>query len=426
MNRHNLSYSNVVKPTPTKKQAVLIPADSDTNLIEYVVGLGRIIGPNNIISASKISKNRICIYLDSENTVNSFMESGGNITVNNKLIQARKLVSPSKRLILSNVHTCVPNSIILEALHEKKIKTISAIHNLHIGTISASTPNEELAKYKHITSFRRAVYIEEPINVTIPDSLLIYFDNETHRIFISDNEQRCHVCGEQSHNADVCPKSQQPLAQTLLPEETHAQTFDEKLKSAREIRDRSPQENTAPETDYSQSPMDSTNTPFKRPLSTSSEKSYTPSQSSSQDATRKTNKKKKKKKLHCVAKNPTTPSENGTSHSDTDSDSENPVSTPTDDTNDSPDSVKEAALTEILAPTSVIFKDSEGNQPIAFQDMVEFLQQCVKPKNAPAIAPEFTDDIPGLIKLLDQCYALINDRGIKNRITRIKKALTPT
>ena len=83
-----------------KKQAILLPSGNDANLIEHVVGLGRIIEPSNIISASKISKNCICIYLNSEKTVNAFMDSGGKITINNKLIQTRKLVAPSKRHLL--------------------------------------------------------------------------------------------------------------------------------------------------------------------------------------------------------------------------------------------------------------------------------------------------------------------------------------
>ena len=56
-----ISYPTALKPNPSKEQALLIPADQSTNLIEYVIGLGLITDPQNIIAASKISKNRICI-----------------------------------------------------------------------------------------------------------------------------------------------------------------------------------------------------------------------------------------------------------------------------------------------------------------------------------------------------------------------------
>ena len=126
--RQPLSYSRVLKPTISKKQAVLLPCSDNTTLIEYVVGMGRLIGPANVLSASKISNKRVCIYLDSENTVENFMKTHRAITVNNNRIEVRKLVASSKRIILSNVQTCIPNAIILDALHKHRIKTTSAIH----------------------------------------------------------------------------------------------------------------------------------------------------------------------------------------------------------------------------------------------------------------------------------------------------------
>jgi len=241
------SYANTLKTIPTKKQAILLPSDSETNLIDYVIGLGRVIGPQYILSASKISKNRICIYLDSENTVESFIKTGGQITVNNEIITARKLVSPSKRIILSNVHSCIPNYIILDALREINLKTCSAIHNLHIGTSSKTFTEEELSKYKHITSFRRGVYIDDTNNTTLPNSLLINYDNENHRIFINDGELRCHICSENSHNADQCPTIENTSTMPgdeesgLIVQPETSLTFQEKLQIARNTRDKSSQ-----------------------------------------------------------------------------------------------------------------------------------------------------------------------------------------
>jgi len=206
----SVSYSRIVQSTPSKKQAVLIPANDETNLIEYVISLGKIVGPHNIISASKIANKRICVYLNSERTVDNFITNFGKLEVKGEVIKVRRLVTPSKRIILSNVHTCLPNSIIMDALQQANVKTVSAIHELHIGLTTDTIPDHKLQKYKHVTSFRRAVFIEENDAAPLPNSFLVHFENESFRIFVNDNDQRCHQCSELGHNAASCPAAQQP------------------------------------------------------------------------------------------------------------------------------------------------------------------------------------------------------------------------
>ena len=71
----NTSYARVVKAYPSRKQAILLPYKDDLPLIDYVVAIGRFIGPKIILSASKILKKRICIYLSSETVVNKLLEN---------------------------------------------------------------------------------------------------------------------------------------------------------------------------------------------------------------------------------------------------------------------------------------------------------------------------------------------------------------
>jgi len=123
-----------------------MPYDEDLTLIEYVVPIGRIVGPQKILSAPKISKKRICIYLDSEKSVGSLLQNHTNITVKDKNVTLRKLVAPSCRLILLNVQTCIPNYVLLEALCNLNIKPVSSIHKLHIGLTSESIEKLELAQ----------------------------------------------------------------------------------------------------------------------------------------------------------------------------------------------------------------------------------------------------------------------------------------
>ena len=424
-NQSSPSYSRTLKPTPTKKQAVLIPSEDDINLIEYVIGLGRIVGPHNIISASKISKKRICIYLDSEKTVNSFIETGGKIIVRNNKVEVRKLVAPSKRLILSNVHTCIPNSKLLEALRDMNIKTTSAIHDLHIGTTSTTIPSDELIQYKHISSFRRAVYYEETINVNLPNSFLIKFDNETFRIFLNDVDSTCHICGEHSHNSSQCTVNPQFAPAEADPTHSLEPSFEENLEAARAIRaQQNKVGNAQPDVSTFHSDMDVTQSPSKRPISESTDSiTLSVSQSSNLENDRsKPKRKRKKKKSTKNATDPVNPSDNEISSSDnehsmsdTPEESENPLK---------PLEPKpEAPLSEILSPAAAIFNDTTQIHPLTFQDLQEFIQQCSKTKNAPVVADDYTRDIPGLINLLNLCHGVVKDRNLKNRLTRIKNAL---
>ena len=55
-----------------------------------------------------------------------------------ELFQFEKHSSPSWKIIPYNVHSCVSNSLKLDALHQNNIKTNSTIHELHIGTLKRS------------------------------------------------------------------------------------------------------------------------------------------------------------------------------------------------------------------------------------------------------------------------------------------------
>jgi len=253
----NTTYARITNAYPSKKQAILLHYEEDSSLIQYVVNIGRLIGPENILSASKISKRRICIYLTSEKAVDQLLNNYSSIQVNGKTIPLKRLAAPSRRLIISNVHPCIPNFVLLDELRKLKIKTTSAIHGLHIGLTCDSIDKTELALYSHITSFRRGVYIEDDENVSVPESLLITHDNESYRIFITNDESKCYICRSNSHQAPSCPNVKTPptepvhvdsLANTLANNDNLS--FQDKLKLVRENRDN--QSNTTTTTYNSQ------------------------------------------------------------------------------------------------------------------------------------------------------------------------------
>lgn len=190
-------YSRVAQSIPKKDQAIIFPALEQTKIKEYLLSVSSLIGSKSIIAASRISHQRICMYLASKKSVDTFIEQHAGIVVNSQFLSAKRLVEPSKKIILSNVHPCIPDTYILEALMQHGIRPTSALINMKVRI-------PEHNEFDHISSFRRFIFISDDKNVRLPGSLLIHFDNENYRIFISSNELYCFHCHLAGHISAEC------------------------------------------------------------------------------------------------------------------------------------------------------------------------------------------------------------------------------
>lgn len=197
---------------PERDQAIVFDATENIKKNDFIVGVGQLIGPKSIIFASRISNNRICIYLSSKDIVNKFITEFKGITLNDKFTAARRLVSPAKRVILSNVSPSIPHQLIEETLKREGLDMVSAITFIGAGL---SHP-----EYKHILSFRRQVYVNIKSDDTLPDSIIIKADNNTFRIFLSTDEMKCFVCKKTGHFANKCPNPN-TLNETTVTAEIH-------------------------------------------------------------------------------------------------------------------------------------------------------------------------------------------------------------
>lgn len=117
---------------------------------------------------------------------------------NDHFIKARRLVSPAKRIILSNVSPSLPHDIIVKEIQNLKFKIVSQM--TFIGAVVANI------EYKHILSFRRQVYIILEENDKLPESILISYKHNYFRIFLSTDEIRCFSCKKLGHVARQCPE----------------------------------------------------------------------------------------------------------------------------------------------------------------------------------------------------------------------------
>lgn len=199
------SYVSVTKSVPKatfpkKEQAIVLNSVHNLKLADYVQALGTIISPKDIIFVSRIANNRICVYLATTQIVDKVVESHSSIKVGEIDVGLRRLITPAKRLILSNVSPTIPHEILEQSLQSLGLKLVSPITFLRAGI-----PGDNFA---HILSFRRQVYVVPPIDDILSDnhsSLIVMFEDTQYRIYLSCDEMTCFQCNRKGHIANNCP-----------------------------------------------------------------------------------------------------------------------------------------------------------------------------------------------------------------------------
>lgn len=187
---------------PKKDQAIIFNTIEGTPQIEYIKALSTLTNPANILFASRISNNRFCVYLANKNIVNDIIIHNPTISVNNHTIHIRKLINQSKRIILSNVSPIIPHSYISDALINIGINTLAPI-----TFVKAGFSTEALS---HIISFRRQTYIKHDDISKLPGSILINYEDEEYRIFITDDTLTCYLCKRSGHTTAHCKTAAMP------------------------------------------------------------------------------------------------------------------------------------------------------------------------------------------------------------------------
>lgn len=117
----------------------------DTALFDYIKAIGEIVNPKNFTFASKISNNRVCIYLSSTSIVDKLLKTHDSISVKSTIIPIRRLITPTKRILISNVSPTIPHSIIEKSLENIGLQLVSPVSFLKCGI-----PDDN---YAHIMSF---------------------------------------------------------------------------------------------------------------------------------------------------------------------------------------------------------------------------------------------------------------------------------
>ena len=166
-NKLNYALATANPNTPKREQAIVLHPVDGLLLKDYIITIGQIISPSNIIFVSIISMGRVCVILSSEQTLSSLIEKSQSILkINEHIIPIRRLLNPAKRIIISNVCPSILNQLILDALSDINITSLSEINFLKAGI-------KEIG-YEHILSFRRH-NIYDILNMKIYRNFLVLY-----------------------------------------------------------------------------------------------------------------------------------------------------------------------------------------------------------------------------------------------------------
>jgi hypothetical protein len=201
-NRPN--YANITSQQPNKfpkrEQVIIIDAIEDTRLTDYATSNRKVIGPKN-----------------NKQLADDFVTEFPEISTAGTRTKVRKRISPTKRIIISNVCSSIPHHIIEQALKQTGLKLMSQITTLRAGIA-----------YAHIESFRRQVYVapqpEETEN--LPTSIVISYEDTTYRIFTTYDEMVCFLCKKTGHIAEKCHNpTENAIQQEDLPYTSDAEVI---------------------------------------------------------------------------------------------------------------------------------------------------------------------------------------------------------
>jgi len=184
--------------TPSREQAIVFNSIEGVRQIEYILAIGKLTSPRDIIFTSRISNNRFCIFLSSKEALETLLKKSKTISVNEHTIPIRRLINPAKKITISNVCPSIPNQTILDALKNINIIPVSQVTHIKAGI--------NIEGYEHILSFRRQIFINHEDITKLPGSLVINSNQTQFRIFFTDDRITCFLCKAVGHTSASCKK----------------------------------------------------------------------------------------------------------------------------------------------------------------------------------------------------------------------------
>lgn len=406
------NYSNALKQRnqdifPKKEQGILLNVVEELKLSDYVMEIGKLVGPKNILFASRISNNRICIYLSSIKLVDKIVEEHSMIAINDYEIGIRRLVTPARRIVISNVCPSIPHHIIESELKQLGIKTVSPV-----SCIRAGITGDE---YSHVMSFRRQVYSMPSESEELPSSILITHDNTKYRIYLSDDNLKCYICKAPGHIARRCPTQSTGQIQTIVS----SITADKSVQILNQIIE--PDTNNPPEERGAQLSDKPTTKDVPVPAVTSkrpAETISTPSEFSTDEFLSEIDNLDEAQISQIILGDPQkNPKRSSKKMKKSDSKENLP------NLNKSISTESLTSVRDSLQPIENLLKENEISTDLTFEQITDFIENAYGCKDPLSLARQYSENIPGVVQLLEDIQPYHTSRNMKNRCTRLRKKM---
>lgn len=386
-----LKQTNKPKQTltfPSKKQAIIISGKHEMiPLITYIKKISEIVKPENIIFASPLANNRICIYLSDEKLVDQIIETKNNIKINNEQLEIRRLVMPTKRIMISNVSPSIPHNILEDELHKLGLKTVSGIHFLRAGL-----PEPE---FSHIMSFRRQVYVADDGKTIIPETTTIYYDETEYRIYLK--EDTCQKCKKTGHRTNQCPIN-------ITQSENLMQKIQTKLNIQQETNIDNTQLIRPSTSQVYEIPLIQKNQPRKRPKNSESQESLSSEENTGPGPTQ---------------------DENTAEKMDTTNDKEliNNNTKRRQKKQRSTSPTHQLTTEELIKHAQIEIKKHPTKYVLKFDEFRDFIENACGDSDPLAIATEYTVEPKKLLKMIQDVHQLLQHKSAKARLKRLENKL---
>lgn len=179
----------------TRRHAVKLSPSVNCTVEECSLAVGEVVGHGSVKSASRMNS-AVVIFLDCVNKVNTIVEQG--VVIQDTLIPVLPLVSPARKVILSNVPPFLKNEV-LERELGRHGQLVSSIKMIPLGCKSPLL--------KHVVSFRRHVFmILKNENSELNIAFKFKVDNFDYIIFATSDTMKCFWCGKEGHLIRSCPE----------------------------------------------------------------------------------------------------------------------------------------------------------------------------------------------------------------------------
>ncbi|KAJ8681398.1 hypothetical protein QAD02_017185 [Eretmocerus hayati] len=369
---------------------IVMDAVEGLTIREYALAIGGLIGPANMVSISRISGGRICVYLNSIETTEILINRYKNVNINSHTIDIRPLNAKSKRILISNVHTSIPNTELEKIFAQFGIVPKSQITKLKTGLHDVG--------YTHLLSHRRQVYIDPSDEEKLPNSFQLKHEDVTYWIYFSTEKLICYLCKEEGHPARHCrstnadnqdDSASAPEMGTNIQESAEQSTFDRKMLLPSRIGESS----TALTKNNIEDGKRSDSSHFAQPNNTlkrQASKSISIASTHSGEI--------------AVHDTPALEKSKGTKLRRTE--------------------VFPEAVAQQLEPAKSLITTKQ--YPLSFEKMTEFLVAAYDNHHIYEEACKFTPDMQALNLMLTDIVEEITDKNLIHRIKRIQKRITTT